>query len=111
MADLPYKTVKRILSEYVNGDVSKDGCLKVKEFCENILYWIAKESLRELDNINTLRRIHNVPELKRISSSIYLKILNSINNQLSDLLDGNVGNASANVTTTLSEADETWYYA
>ena len=111
MSGLPYKAVKRILSEYVNGDVCKEGCLQSKEFCENILYWIAKASIQELDKCNTLRRIHHLPELKRIPSSIYIKVLNSAYNQISDFIDGNVGYCQKKQTTTLSKADEKWYYA
>jgi len=108
---LPLRRVKRILESNVNGVVCNDSCRYVRDFCEDILKRIAIASYEELREENKLREFHNQYTLRRIPLSIFKKVLEDLYKQIFGLKDGDVGNAPESVTTTLSEADERWYYA
>ncbi|MCK5635981.1 MAG: hypothetical protein KAH91_01065 [Thermoplasmatales archaeon] len=109
---IPYKTVKRILKSNVNEEVTHQSVVCVKDFLDNVCKDIATASKREFDNYNELRELHKLPKSKRIPSFIFINFVTRLYNELTDVKDGNVGNASSNVTTTLStDANEGWYYA
>ena len=71
---LPYKTVKKILKEYVKGEVTHESVIYVKDLLEDISKLIATRSIKEFEEYNHLREIQKLPKLKRIPSSIYLRL-------------------------------------
>jgi hypothetical protein len=111
MTELPYRTVKRILKENVNGEVTHQSVVCVKSFLDNLCKDIAKASLKEFEKYNELRRFHNLPKVKRIPSSIYKNVLSVLYKEISDVINDDVGNAQEVNTTLSTDANEWWYYA
>jgi len=106
---IPYKLVKRILKEYLeDSEISKEYVENVRKYLEEIIKDIANKSKEQLEVNNHFRKIQGLPKLKRYRSdllrNLYLNHLAEIYKLYPDFKIGDVGNASANVTTTLSDA-------
>ena len=102
--EIPYHTVRRILKQYIDNDVSKNYVLYVKSFLEDTIRRIAIVSLDELDEINQIRDIQRIPKLRRIDSSIFIKLVENLFNDESVFNRGEAG--QTNRDTVLSEAIE-----
>ena len=102
-SEIPYKRVRRILKENIEGDVSQDGIIYVKEFIECVIVEIAKASIRELEKYNHLRQIQRMPQLKRIPAFIFKKVSTQTYKQMSDFNDEEGG--QYNRDTSFSKAD------
>jgi hypothetical protein len=81
---IPYHTVKRLLKQYTKRDVTQDGVNYVKYVLDDLLQQICVESVKELDEINTIRKEANLREIKRIGQSIFKNILQRVLKQTTD---------------------------
>ena len=99
---IPYKTVRRILKDNVNGEVTHESIVFTQYFLECLCIYVARASLIEFDNYNSEREYQGLPKVKRIPSSIYKKILVELLKQIKDGKDGDVGYCQEQ-TTTLSK--------
>jgi len=102
--EIPYHTVRRILKQYLDNDVSKNYVICIKSFLEETIRRIAIGSMEELEEINHIRDIQRVPKLRRIDSSIFIKLVENLFNDGSVLNHGEIG--QTNRDTILSEAVE-----
>ncbi len=102
--EIPYHTVRRILKQYIENDVSKNYVIYVKSFLEDTIRRIAISSTDELDEINHLRDIQRIPKLRRIDSSIFIKLVENLFNDDPVFNRGETGRQ--NKDTVLSEAVE-----
>jgi hypothetical protein len=103
MEKIPYKTVRRIFKNNVNGEVSRETCLYVQSFLSDLCKKLAVACNRELQEINKYRRIQKLPELKRIHLSIFEIVVGRLFKSEVDFNDEETG--QHNIDTVFSKAD------
>lgn len=105
VSELPLNTVKNIISEYWEGDISQECVNNVSEIISRFIDMLIREGVKKFKDYNVRRRIQGLPELKRLQGSTFIKLPNRLFNQLPDFNDGEVGNHNRN-TTFQTEAEE-----
>ena len=99
------RLVKRILKEYWDGEISKDLCIFVKDYLDELTHKIIKELVAETQRENRLRQVQNLPEMKRIALSTFKSLLAKVNKQTSINLTGNIGELNKNTMLVEAEAE------
>jgi len=102
--EIPYHTIRRILKQYIDNDVSRSYVVNVKCFLEETIENIAIASLQELERINQLRGTQSLQKLRRIDGSILLNLMDDLFKLASDVNNDEIG--QSNSDTILSEAVE-----
>ena len=104
MGKIPLNTVKNIISEYWDGDISQECVNDVSEIISNFIDMLIRDGVKEFRDYNGRRRLQGLPELKRLQSSVFIKLSDELFNQPPDFKLGEVG--QHNIDTTFStEAD------
>ena len=103
MGKIPLNTVKNIISDYWEGDISQECVNEVSGIISNFIDMLLQEGVNEFRDYNGRRRLQGLPELKRLQGSTFIKLSNQVFNQLPDFKLGEVG--QHNIDTTFSEAD------
>jgi hypothetical protein len=98
---IPYKRMRRILKNNVNGDVSKDTVEYLQTVLENQLENICRNVVVEHEEENRLRVFHGLPERKRIDVTLYKKVVEIPYKSTTDLIG--VGEVANSVNTTFSD--------
>ncbi len=101
--EIPYKTVRRILKNYIEGEVPHTGVKSVQHLLDEICINVATASNIEYQNHNQLRQIHSLPKHKRIPESILISLCNELYKQLKCFNDGEIAQHSRD--TILSKAN------
>jgi hypothetical protein len=89
--EIPLKTIKRILKNHYNGEITKDACIYVRNYVVNIVNYFAEEAKTEFKEYNRLREIHNLPVLKRLDKQIFVTISDKIFKPVKNNKIGKVG--------------------
>jgi len=72
---IPYRRMKRVLKQYIQGEITHESILCVRDALSDACRVIATEVLLEFEEYNKLRAYHGIPKLKRIPTNLYLKVL------------------------------------
>ena len=73
---LPYKTVKRILVNELDGkQISKKSVEFIKSYLETEIKEICKNVVLQHEATNKYRKFHGVPELRRYDVSIFKSVV------------------------------------
>ncbi|MCX6665963.1 MAG: hypothetical protein NT038_07920 [Euryarchaeota archaeon] len=101
---LTYKRLKRVLKDYVGGEVSSESVEYIQEFIDNLLKSICQEAIKERDIENKQRKDYYLRPLKRFDKSLFINCSVKYLNTQSDLTIGEDG--QHNSETSLSKANE-----
>jgi len=66
-----YRLVRHMLQKYTSKEVSHKGVLYVQDLLDNILKNLSRDSLKELERINSIRQQAKLYEIKRMPLSIF----------------------------------------
>jgi hypothetical protein len=82
---LPMTVIRRIMKEYVKGEVSNKATEYLTDFLEFICVEVAKASNEYLDNLNKSRTYHGLPSRKRLDAEMVENVLSKYFNHLHGL--------------------------
>jgi len=91
MGKIPLNTVKNIISDYWEGDISQECINEVSEIISNFIDMLIREGVNEFKDYNGRRRLQGLPELKRLQSSVFIKFADELFKQTPDFYDGDTG--------------------
>ena len=101
---IPYRRMKRVLKQYIKGEVTHDSIICVRDALLGICKSIATDVIREFEEHNRLRQFHGLPKLKRIPTNLYIKVLQE---HLSSPTRFNISELGQdNIDTSLQDANE-----
>jgi len=89
---LPLKTVKRIMKEQWDGEISHDACVYVRDYVYDVICEIVEESVYEFEEINNRRVQHGLPSLKRLDRSSFQGVSSKYSQQICN--DGEIGQSN-----------------
>ena len=98
ISKLPLNTVKNVISEYWDGEISQECVNDVSEIISNFIDMLIREGVKEFKDYNGRRRIQGLPELKRLQSSVFMKFADELLKPTPDFKLGEVGNYNRNTT-------------
>ena len=91
MGKIPLNTVKNIISDYWEGDISQECVNEVSGIISNFIDMLIREGVNEFKDYNGRRQLQGLPELKRLQGSVFLKLSDELFNQLPDFNIGETG--------------------
>ena len=103
MGKMPLNTVKNIISDYWDGDISQECVNNVNEIVSDFIDMLIQEGVKEFKDYNSRRKIQGLPELKRLQGSVFLKLSGEIFKQTPIEIFEEIG--QHNVDTVFSKAD------
>ena len=98
MGKIPLNTVKNIISDYWEGDISQECVENVSEIISNFIDMLIQEGVNEFKDYNGRRRLQGLPELKRLQGSTFIKLSDELFKPTPDFKLGEVGNYNRNTT-------------
>ena len=98
MGKIPLNTVKNIISDYWDGDISQECVNEVSGIISNFIDMLIREGVNEFKDYNGRRQLQGLPELKRLQSSVFIKFADELFKQTPDFKFGEVGNYNRNTT-------------
>ncbi len=88
---LPLRPIKRIIKQVLDGQISQDGYLYLKEVLETVATDFVDNVKEEFWERNQIRKIHGLPKFKRIPSSIFKRFSVKVYKTTEDFNDGETG--------------------
>jgi len=100
------REIRRLVNKYCDYEVSKECLVYLKESCEEVNSNVIRQIIEEFEENNKIRERAGIPKYKRIKGT-YIKVFcEKLLKAINVFNGGNGGNASTNITTSLSEAGE-----
>ncbi len=106
VSKIPLRTVKRIIKENWDGEISQDCCVYVKDFLMSVLQDLIECSIQEFEEKNVKRKQQRLPELKRIDANCFIKVANRLYTLNSLVIQGDVEQSSREPNCSMKEAVE-----
>jgi hypothetical protein len=78
---LPHKTIRRMLKEYIDGDISKEAIFYIQSVLDALLQEICQRWVEEQSIVNSRRLDSNLLPVKRYHLSSCRRVTESIINQ------------------------------
>jgi len=79
-SELPLKTIKRIIKEHWDGEITQECCVYVRDVLLDVIHSLAEESIIEFEEFNKRRKLQRLPALKRLDKTAFTSA-NSIYSQ------------------------------
>ena len=89
---LPLKTVKKIMKQHWDGEISYDACVYVRDYVYDVICYIVEEGVSEFEDINNRREKHGLPRLKRLDKSSFEGVSSIYSQQI--CIDGEIGQSN-----------------
>lgn len=103
-SELPVNTVKRIIKEHWDGEISQECVKKLGMIVSDFVDELIKEGVEEFNKHNRLREIQKLPKLKRLDVSIFKNLSTNVYNSVTGRNNGEIG--QNNSDTIFLKADE-----
>ena len=78
MGKIPLNTVKNIISENWDGDISQECVKEVSKIISRYIDMLMQEGVKEFKDYNRRRILQKLPELKRLQGFVFLKFVDEI---------------------------------
>jgi len=101
---LPLKTVKRIMKEQWDGEISHDACVYVRDYVYDVICIIVVEGINKFEDVNYRRYQQGLPNLKRLDKSAFLNVNSLYSQQISN--SGEIGRSNKELFCRKQEAVE-----
>ena len=100
------REIRKLVKRKCDYEVSQESLILMRDCCEQLIDEYILRVVEEIDEINSIRSRAGIPILKRIKKTCINTFCQNLLKTISVFYNGNDGNASAKVTTLLSQAGE-----
>ena len=88
-SELPLKTIKRIIKEHWDGEITQECCVYVRDVLLDIIHSLAEESVKEFEDFNKRRKLQGLPILKRRDKAAFASANSKYSQQICN--NGKIG--------------------
>ena len=98
------KTIKRILKNYYQGEISGDVYVYIRDIIEEKLQRLINDGLKEFEEINNKRKKQGLPKFKRLNLSAFINVKYLTSRQIRN--NGIIGQSNSELLCREKEAIE-----